>query len=121
MTYPGATALTFSLTRKISRHDSRSPEARLDRQLLDIYLTGLQSEVEAKFRGIERFRAQMRKIDAAGGVMDRAPVRLLADTRMAQSIRTREREALGRYGPDIVAAVEGRAYPRTARMSRLTI
>jgi hypothetical protein len=43
-----------------------------DTHLLDIYLTGLQSEVEAKLRRVSKFRQQMRKIDAAGGRTDRA-------------------------------------------------
>ena len=42
-----------------------------DTQLLDAYLTGLQSEVEAKLRRVARFRTQMQKIDAAGGRTDR--------------------------------------------------
>jgi hypothetical protein len=43
-----------------------------DTHLMDVYLTGLQSEVEAKLRRVMRFREQMRKIDAAGGTTDRA-------------------------------------------------
>ena len=42
-----------------------------DTHLMDIYLTGLQSEVEAKLRRVTRFREQMQKIDAAGGSTDR--------------------------------------------------
>lgn len=42
-----------------------------DRQLLDVYLTGIQSEVEAKLRRVAKFREQMKKIDAAGGRTDR--------------------------------------------------
>lgn len=42
-----------------------------DTQLLDVYLTGLQSEVEAKLRRVARFREQMHKVDAAGGKTDR--------------------------------------------------
>lgn len=38
----------------------------LDTHLLDIYLTGLQAEVEAKLRLVGRSREQMQKIDAAG-------------------------------------------------------
>src|SRR4051794_17724590 len=44
----------------------------LDTQLLDVYLTGLQAEVEAKVRRVAAFRREMRKIDAAGGRTDRA-------------------------------------------------
>lgn len=43
-----------------------SPKMDLDRQLLDIYLTGLQSEVEAKLRRLARFREQLRDIQSAG-------------------------------------------------------
>lgn len=42
----------------------------LDTHLLDIYLTGLQAEVEAKLRLVARFREQMQKIDAAGKKTD---------------------------------------------------
>lgn len=51
----------------------QSPEEKLafDTHLMDVYLTGLQSEVEAKLRRVARFREQMRKIDAAGGPTDR--------------------------------------------------
>lgn len=42
-----------------------------DTHLLDVYLTGLQAEVEAKLRRVGRFREQMKKIDAAGGRTDR--------------------------------------------------
>jgi hypothetical protein len=42
-----------------------------DTHLLDVYLTGLQAEVEAKLRRVAKFREQMQKIDAAGGRTDR--------------------------------------------------
>jgi len=42
-----------------------------DTHLLDVYLTGLQAEIEAKLRRVTRFRAQMRKIDRAGDATDR--------------------------------------------------
>lgn len=42
-----------------------------DTHLLDVYLTGLQAEIEAKLRRVSRFREQMKKIDAAGGRTDR--------------------------------------------------
>jgi hypothetical protein len=50
------------------------PEQKLsaDTQLMDVYLTGLQAEVEAKLRGVARFRQHMQRIDAAGGTTDRA-------------------------------------------------
>lgn len=51
----------------------KTPPGKLtfDTHLLDVYLTGLQSEVEAKLRRVAKFREQMRKIDAAGGRTDR--------------------------------------------------
>jgi hypothetical protein len=51
-----------------------TPDQKLaiDTQLLEIYLTGLQSEVEAKLRRVNRFREQMKKIDSAGGKTDKA-------------------------------------------------
>jgi hypothetical protein len=61
-----------------------SPKLDLDRQLLDIYLTGLQSEVEAKLRQVARFRAEMRKIDAAGGTTDRVSLQRTAAGLIAQ-------------------------------------
>jgi hypothetical protein len=39
----------------------------LDTERLNIYLTGLQAEVEAKVRRVHRFREQMQKIDGSGG------------------------------------------------------
>ena len=42
-----------------------------DTHLMDVYLTGLQAEVEAKVRRVARFREQMQKIDAAGGRTNR--------------------------------------------------
>lgn len=38
----------------------------LDSERLNVYLTGLQAEVEAKVRRVQRFREQMQKIDSAG-------------------------------------------------------
>ena len=37
----------------------------LDTERLNVYLTGLQAEVEAKVRRVQRFREQMRKLDAS--------------------------------------------------------
>jgi hypothetical protein len=42
-----------------------------DRQLLEIYLTGLQAEIEAKLRRVARFREQMQRIDAGHRHTDR--------------------------------------------------
>jgi len=36
-----------------------------DRQLLEVYLTGLQAEVEAKLRRVGKFREQMQRVDAS--------------------------------------------------------
>ena len=41
-----------------------------DSHLLEVYLTGLQAEVEAKLRRVGKFRELMRKVDAAGGKTD---------------------------------------------------
>lgn len=43
-----------------------------DAHLVDVYLTGLQSEVEAKLRRVGKFREHMQTIDAAGARTDRA-------------------------------------------------
>jgi hypothetical protein len=61
-----------------------SPKLDLDRQLLDVYFTGLQSEVEAKLRRVERFRTQLRKIEAAGGVTDLGALRRAAGAIISQ-------------------------------------
>jgi hypothetical protein len=37
----------------------------LDTQRLNVHLTGLQAEVEAKIRRVHRFREQMQKLDSA--------------------------------------------------------
>jgi hypothetical protein len=38
----------------------------LETERLNVYLTGLQAEVEAKVRRVQRFREQMQKLDASG-------------------------------------------------------
>ena len=47
-------------------------------------MTGLQSEVEAKLRRISRFRAEMQKIDKAGGTTDRIALQRAATAIIAQ-------------------------------------
>ena len=42
----------------------------LDTERLNVLLTGLQAEVEAKVRRVQRFREQMQKIDAAATKAD---------------------------------------------------
>ena len=42
----------------------------LDTERLNVLLTGLQAEVEAKVRRVQRFREQMQKIDASAGRID---------------------------------------------------
>ena len=42
----------------------------LDTERLNVLLTGLQAEVEAKVRRVQRFREQMQKIDASAGRVD---------------------------------------------------
>lgn len=39
---------------------------QFDKELLQVYLTGLQAEVEAKLRAVNRFRENMQRLDAAG-------------------------------------------------------
>lgn len=67
--------------------DSVDQKLSLDTQLVDIYLTGLQSEIEAKLRRVAKFRAEMRKIDIAGGRTDRASRRRAARA-LIQEART---------------------------------
>jgi hypothetical protein len=55
-----------------------------DTHLLEVYLTGLQSEVEAKLRRVNRFREQMQKIDATGGRTDRTSRQRAAETLVDQ-------------------------------------
>ena len=42
----------------------------LDTERLNVLLTGLQAEVEAKVRRVQRFREQMQKIDASVSRVD---------------------------------------------------
>ncbi len=44
----------------------------LDAQLMGVYLTGLQSEIEAKLRRVAKFRDDMHKIDASGRKAEKA-------------------------------------------------
>lgn len=39
---------------------------QFDKELLAVYLTGLQAEVEEKLRAVNRFRANMHRLDEAG-------------------------------------------------------
>jgi hypothetical protein len=64
--------------------DSAHEKLSFDTQLLDIYLTGLQAEVEAKLRRVARFREQMQKIDAIGGKTDRRARERTTRTLIAQ-------------------------------------
>jgi hypothetical protein len=57
----------------------------LDTQLMDVYLTGLQSEIEAKLRRVAKFREEMRKVDAAGGRTDRLARRRAARALIRQA------------------------------------
>jgi len=38
----------------------------LDTQLMDVYLTGLQAEIEAKLRRVAKFRDHLRTLDPSG-------------------------------------------------------
>ncbi len=44
---------------------------QFDKELLAVYLTGLQAEVEEKLRAVNRFRANMHRLDEAGGRVSR--------------------------------------------------
>jgi hypothetical protein len=57
----------------------------LDTQLVDVYLTGLQSEIEAKLRRVAKFREEMRKMDAAGSKTDRLARRRAARALIRQA------------------------------------
>ena len=50
---------------------SAEDKLALDTQLMDVYLTGLQSEIEAKLRRVAKFRDDMRKIDSASRKSDK--------------------------------------------------
>src|SRR6185437_5312440 len=58
--------------------DSVDQKLALDTQLVDGYLSGLQSEIAAKLRRVAKFRAEMRKLDATRGPTDRASRRRAA-------------------------------------------
>lgn len=45
---------------------------QFDKELLSVYLTGLQAEVEEKLRAVNRFRRNMQRLDEAGLQQDRA-------------------------------------------------
>ena len=40
---------------------------QFDKELLAVYLTGLQAEVEAKLRSVNRFREHMQRLDEING------------------------------------------------------
>ena len=64
---------------------AKSPnKLSFDAHLLDVYLTGLQAEVEAKLRRVGKFREQMQAIDAAGGKTNRASREKAARALVAQ-------------------------------------
>jgi hypothetical protein len=56
----------------------------LDAQLMDVYLTGLQAEIEAKLRRVAKFRDEMHKIDPPGRKAERAGRRRAARALLAQ-------------------------------------
>jgi hypothetical protein len=56
----------------------------LDTQLMEVYLTGLQAEIEAKLRRMAKFRDEMRKIDASGKKTDKAARQRAARALLAQ-------------------------------------
>jgi hypothetical protein len=72
------------MTPKMSA-DASDQKLSLDTQLVDVHLTGLQAEIEAKLRRVAKFRADMRKIDAAGGRTDRGSRRRVARALIQQA------------------------------------
>ena len=56
----------------------------LDTQLMDVYLTGLQAEIEAKLRRVAKFRGEMRKIGAAGRKTEKTAQQRAARALIAQ-------------------------------------
>jgi len=50
---------------------SSDEKLSLDAHLVNVYLTGLQSEIEAKLRRVAKFREQMQKVDASRRQTDR--------------------------------------------------
>ena len=63
---------------------SAEDKLALDTQLMDVYLTGLQSEIEAKLRRVAKFRGELKKIDAAGRRAEKATRQRSARALMAQ-------------------------------------
>lgn len=65
---------------------TNQPESKLsfDTQVMDVHLTGLQAEVEAKLRRVRKFREHMQKIDAAGGRTNRQDREKVARALIAQ-------------------------------------
>jgi uncharacterized MAPEG superfamily protein len=56
----------------------------LDAQLMDVYLMGLQAEIEAKLRRVAKFRDEMHKIDASGRRAEKASRQRAARALLAQ-------------------------------------
>jgi len=72
------------------KRDAVSPDkVSLDTALIDVYLTGLQAEVEAKLRRVRKFREQLQRIAGAGG---QAPRRV--SMQAAQALLTQADEML---------------------------
>jgi hypothetical protein len=57
---------------------------QFDKELLQVYLTGLQAEVEAKLRAVNRFRENMQRFDAAGSRATAEERRQMARALIAQ-------------------------------------
>jgi hypothetical protein len=55
-----------------------------DAHLMEIYLTGLQAEVEAKVRRVAKFREEMKRIDASGRTTDMEARRRTVDALITQ-------------------------------------
>lgn len=99
--------------------DASDQKPWLDTQLVDVHLTGLQSEIEAKLRRVARFRAEMRKIDAAGGPRARASRRRVAQA-LIQQAQTMLETNLAVRGmlEDLLAAAEAILRDTEEKVSR---
>lgn len=69
---------------RTARSHAAETQLAFDAHLLDVYLTGLQAEVEAKLRRVAHFREQTREIDAAGGRTNMTARKRAADALIAQ-------------------------------------
>jgi hypothetical protein len=70
--------------RRTTTDTATSERLAFDAHLMDVYVTGLQAEVEAKLRRVAKFREHMAKIAAAGGDIDVRARRRAAEALLRQ-------------------------------------